>query len=267
MIITDAVIPAVSNGEVDGNVYLKDTDTLDDISNGSTYVRYAKTEYDLINSFYGMIIGALSDAGMANREIKKTLLKRLQTGLSVIYNRGVIAGCAGSAKGSDSKLTIASGKIYAHGRIIAHDGDELVIPANSSGSAKDCYAYIDNSDTLQITTLDSTVPETGITLTKISVPDSGPVADLSDCTITDQRTVETDYPQYITTAPYINVSLPYDTINTTYKIYLDIVSYEGNGFAQGRIYIGDRASNGFKIYSNGAIDAVTVRWLLIKEEL
>jgi hypothetical protein len=86
-------------------------------------------------------------------------------------------------------------------------------------------------------------------------------------TLTDVRRVEAGYPIQVNSLPYASVALPYTMIDSEYAVVLDILSYKGGGNQRPTIYPGDKASNGFKVYAEGSLDAVSVRWTAIKLNL
>jgi hypothetical protein len=53
-------------------------------------------------------------------------------------------------------------------------------------------------------------------------------------------------------------------IDTDYVVLVEVQGAKGGMNQRGTVYAGDKASNGFKVYSEGSIDSVDVRWMAIK---
>jgi hypothetical protein len=75
-------------------------------------------QYDAYNpDAMGTLIAAaalgLDRAGMANREALKTVRQRIQTGLAVVTNRGVISGCVVSRSAAAVRnLSVTAGRYF-----------------------------------------------------------------------------------------------------------------------------------------------------------
>jgi hypothetical protein len=111
------------------------------------------------------------------------------------------------------------------------------------------------------------VPDNGIPICRITVPAGNTqVTDpnLASVTITDVRRIEAWYPQQVNSIAYVSVALPYTMIDTDYMVLIFVQEAKGNMNQRGTVYAGDKASNGFKIYSEGSMDSVSVRLIAIK---
>lgn len=225
---------------------------------------------DMQNMVAAVIMQALDLAGLANREIIKTLTQRFQTGEITIFNRGIINGCVVTRSSNATRnLNISAGSIFMHGHILPSPEqlNSAVVPANNSTSPSFCYSYIwiDGNGVIQhdCTALQQNVPKGGLPLYYIAIPAGNNEATdpfCANCTLTDVRRIESGYPGIFLNAPFAYVALPYDMLGADYTIDLDILSFEGSGFQMGYVYTSDRLKNGFKICLNGTADTIIVRW-------
>ncbi|MFW5988628.1 MAG: hypothetical protein ACOCPQ_00200 [Desulfosudaceae bacterium] len=225
---------------------------------------------DMQNALIAAAIQAISQAGLANREIEKTLNQRIQTGVATIANRGVVDGCEVTKSDSATRnLSLSAGSIFLGGRRVPVPEQEngASVPGNSSDEEKSCYAYIwINEESLAdfaCTDLEEDPPDGTLPLYRIDVPAGNTESNdqyLDDCTLVDQRRVEPDWPQAVDTSPAQYVALPYDMIDDKYAVDFDIEDFDGNAFQLGYVYAGEKASNGFSLFLNGAVDSVQIRW-------
>lgn len=226
----------------------------------------------VMNEQYTLSMEALSLAGMANRELEKTLKQRVQSGEVLIKNRGIIKGCVASKSSSATRnLNISSGAVFMNGQILslAEMMNTANVPSNSADVAKSCYAYLwfDSANAAQVdcTGFDESVPDDGVVLYKISIPAHSTEASdphLDGCTLSDRRVIEASYPKMVLNAPFTYVALPFALQDSEYSVDLDVVEFDGSGFGMGCIYVGSRAKNGFGVYMNGTVDSVKVRWTI-----
>jgi hypothetical protein len=149
-----------------------------------------------------------------------------------------------------------------------------LVPANTGQAALVCYAYIfiNSAGSVQFATtaFGDPVPDDAMALYRITVPAGNTGANdpnLASVTLTDVRRVEAGYPIQVNSLPYASVALPYAMLDSEYAVILDILSFKGNGNQRSAVYPGDKAANGFKLYIEGSLDAVNVRWTAIKLDL
>jgi hypothetical protein len=216
-------------------------------------------------------------AGFANREGMKTIRQRFQSGTAMIVNRGVISGCTVSkSTGAVRNLSMAAGTFFMNGLEIACPAvtNGALVPANTEGAAQICYAYIflDGNGSVQFatTSFGEAVPDGGLALYRITVPAGNTGANdpnMTAVTLTDVRRVEAGYPIQVNSLAYASVALPYTMIDNEYAVYLDVLNFKGGGNQRPTVYPGDKASNGFKVYTEGSLDAVRVRWTAVKLSL
>jgi hypothetical protein len=216
-------------------------------------------------------------AGIANRDGLKTIRQRFQAGTTQITNRGVISGCTVSKSTTAVRnLSLTEGKFFMNGLEISCPAvpNGALVPANPGMVSEICYAYIflnaENQVQFSTTSFGEPVPDGGLSLYRITVPAGNTGATdpgLTSVTLTDVRRVEAGYPVQVNSFPYASVALPYTMIDSDYTVHLDILSFKGGGTQRPVIYPGDKASNGFKIYVQGSLDAVIVRWTAIKLSL
>lgn len=225
----------------------------------------------------GILLGALSQAALANREIEETLNVRFQTGETIVYNRGFIDGLnVIKSTNATRNVSISAGKIFFEGRILPVD--ELTntanIPSNPDTTIKYCYlyAYIDDYDKIDVacTLLDASVPENGIPLYKVTVPAGNTESNdpyLTSVTFTNIGRREPNFPLCMSTSPTVYIPLRTPVVDNDYQINLEILGFSGSGFQLGYVYVGAKAANGFSIYYNGSADNVRIKWTLTKLNL
>lgn len=231
------------------------------------------------NAMAGAIMQALDLAGIANRELQKTLTFRFQTGVGTIYNRGVISGCTVSKSADTPRtLVLAQGVFFMHGRTYSTSGmtsSELLasVPPNNGAGSADCYAYLylDGNGRLQFdaTQIGGVVPENGLCLYRITVPAGNTeVTDpyIVNCTLIDQRRMEPLYPDVVSNPVLVPVAIPVSMVDgdTDYMVDLEVLSFEGSRFQLGDVYWQDKLVNGFKIFLNGTADKISVKCCLRK---
>lgn len=230
-----------------------------------------------IAALYGFMALGIDLSGLANREHLKTLKQRIQTGITTITNRGVITGCTVTKSSTSIRnLSIAAGSFFADGLTIPCPAMEnsALVASNSGSIAQVCYGYVfvDSSGVVRFSVTDfgDIVPDNGIPICRITVPAGNTqVTDpnLASVTISDVRRIEAAYPVQMNSIAYASVALPYAMIDTDYMVCIDVQSLKGGKYQRRTVYAGDKASNGFKIYTEGSIDAVTVRWIAVKLSL
>jgi hypothetical protein len=120
-----------------------------------------------------------------------------------------------------------------------------------------------------VTGLGVEVPENGIPLYIITVPAGN--SDTSDLyldavTLSSVRRMEANFPVFFNNSLYANVLFEHPMPDNEYIINLDVLDVAGSGFQKGDIYAGDRNINGFKIYYNGVVDNLKIRWEASKPE-
>jgi hypothetical protein len=232
---------------------------------------------DNISALYAFEALGIDLSGLANRETQKTIRQRLQSGVSVIANRGVIYGCTVSkSTGAVRNLSLAGGAFFLNGLEISCPiiTNGALVPANTDSAAQICYAYIFINSTSVVqfatTAFGESIPDGALSLCRITVPAGNTGSNdpsLASVTLTDVRRVEAGYPIQVNSLPYASVALPYAMIDSDYAVILDILNFKGGGNQRPTVYPGDKASNGFKIYVEGSLDAVNVRWTAIKLNL
>jgi hypothetical protein len=227
-----------------------------------------------ISTLQALITASLDMAGLANRENMKTIRYRIQTATALITNRGVIAGCTVTKSSSAIRnLSLSAGSFFADGLTIPCPAMEnsAVVASNSGAASQVCYGYVFVDTTgavrFSVTEFGQIVPDNGIPLCRITVPAGNTqVSDpnLASVTISDVRRIEAGYPAQTNSIAYMSVALPYAMIDTDYTVLLDLQKAKGGMNQRSTVYAGDKASNGFKIYAEGSIDSVSVRWAAIK---
>lgn len=232
---------------------------------------------DTQNAILQMLTWAISEVGLANREIQTSLTKRFQQGTITIVNRGVISGLvATKSETATRNLDLIAGSLFMNGirvPIKAQTGTAIV-PANGTAASSFCelYLYKDSNGNFQAdcTALGVATPADGLALYTVTIPAHNTALNdehLASCPLTRICRDEPYYPIMYVNAPQINVPLPFALIDANYTVDLDVVSYVGSGFQLGDVYAAGRLNNGFKIYSNGTADSIVVNWTARKLNL
>jgi hypothetical protein len=224
--------------------------------------------------FLGALALILQDLGaLGVKENQKTIRQRMQEGSVIIYNRGVKSGCTASKTGSERKVVLAAGAIFAKGLEIpcADSQTGIAVPTNTGAASLVYYGYLtvgaNYEMTFGITGAGAVVPDGGIPICCVTVPAGSTAADLSDVTLTDVRRYEAGYPTLVNSIPYTSVALPYNVLDTDYAALVDVTGYSGGWNQRPSVYAGEKASNGFKIFADGTLDEVIVQWKAIKLNL
>jgi hypothetical protein len=221
---------------------------------------------------------ALSYAESAAEETQKTIRRRIQTGIARIANRGVISGCAiTKSTGAVRNISLSAGTFFINGLEVFCPAlaNTSLVPPNNETVAQVCYAYIflgSDGKTVQFacTPFGGSVPEGGLALYRFTVPANNTEVNdpyLSSVTMTDVRRMESGFPVFFNSVAYASVALPYDMLDSDYEVVFDIIDFKGGSSQRSAVYAGDKAANGFKLYAEGTLDAVTVRWSAIKMSL
>lgn len=229
-----------------------------------------------VNERDGGLLAALSQSGLALREIEKTRHIRFQSGKITIYNRGVIEGLSATKSTTATRnVSFSAGKIFVN-RIIPVP--ELVntanVPSNNDTVEHTCYlyAYLNAQGEVDIacTLLDESPPEDAIPLYEVLVPAGNTESNdpyLANVTLIDIRRLEPNFPVMLITSPTAYVELPYNVLDSDYEVDLEVESFRGSGFQLGYVYAGSKAANGFSVYYNGTADQIVVRWTVRKLSL
>jgi hypothetical protein len=225
---------------------------------------------DMQNAIYGVLMGAMDAAALANRELERWKNVRLQEGEITIVNRGIIAGCSVSASaGSARNLDLLKGKFFAHGRDFAADDavGATAVASNNGATSSVCFAYLlldENGDTqCNCTGLDEDVPANGIEVAMLTVPAGNNETtdpNLSNVSITDTRRLEPLWPMASQNPAWEYIPLEYVLPDSDYAVHIEVVSFEGGNQQLGDFLVQDRLNNGFKLFLTGAVDAVIIRY-------
>jgi hypothetical protein len=229
------------------------------------------------SEFVDMIAYAIDLGGRAHQEIKKTLDQRIQSGIALIINRGVISGLTVEKSATALRnISLNSGKFFMNGMSYASSSypNSALVPDNYGTATGYCYAYIffDTNGVIRFacTPLGGAVPENGIGLYRFSVPPGNSYQNdpyLNAVTITDIRRVESANPVQYNSIAYVSVALPFTMLDAEYDVGIEIMDYKGGYNQLTTIHVANKAANGFNILSEGTLDAVRVRWTALKQKL
>jgi hypothetical protein len=229
------------------------------------------------SEFVDMITYALDLGGRAHQEIRKTIGQRIQTGIAKIINRGVIAGLTvGKSTTALRSISLNTGKFFMNGMESACPNlpNSALVPDNYGTATRYCYAYIyfNQSSVIQFacTPLDGSVPEDAMVLYRFAVPAGNSYQNdpyLTNVTMTDVRRVEAAYPAQFNSIAYVSVALPFNLLDAEYTVMLEVLDYKGGYNQIPTIHADNKAANGFNIKMEGTLDAVRVKWTVIKPNL
>ena len=232
-------------------------------------VDVAGTNPDSQNALTALAMSAEAAAGLALREIEKTLKQRFQTGQVTIRNTGVITGCDVTAGGTGRLVDLTAGIIYLNG-IIAGIQAQLStasLAQNTGGSVGYVELYIDSTGDLKATNLNEVSPVNTILLYRVTIPAGNTIEALTGCTFTKVAAVQAEYPAMVTSLPKVSVTLPFNMDGTGYLVDLEVVSYTGAAQQVGRVQAASKTKTGFDITLNGTADSVVVNWTARKLDL
>jgi hypothetical protein len=246
----------------------------------SVHFEWVNGAWEVVNErseFVDMIAYALDLGGRAHQEIKKTLDRRIQTGIAAIINRGVISGLTVEKSATALRnISLNAGKFFMNGMsyVCPSYPNAALVPDNYEAAARYCYAYIyfdaNGVTRFACTPLDGAVPENGMGLYRFSVPPGNSYQNdpyLANVTMTDVRRVEAAYPAQFNSVAYVSVALPFNLLDAEYTVLLEVLDYKGGYNQTPTIHVDNKAANGFNIKTEGTLDAVRVRWTAIKPNL
>jgi hypothetical protein len=229
------------------------------------------------SEFVDLIAYSLDLGGRAHQEIKKTLDKRIQSGIATIINRGVISGLTVAKSAAALRnLSLNAGAFFMNGMsyVCPSYSNAALVPDNYGSTVRYCYAYIyfdiNNVIRFACTPLDGTVPENGMGLYRFSVPAGNSYQNdpyLASVTMTDVRRVEAAYPAQFNSIAYVSVALPFNLLDAEYTVLLEVLDFKGGYNQITTVHVDNKAANGFNIKTEGTLDAVRVKWTAIKQNL
>lgn len=215
-------------------------------------------------------------------ELDKWTKQRVQQGVVTIYNKYVVIGGVVSAVASSRKLTISAtgtytanavSVLYMEGMPVNFTDAASVLTVPAGGTAATtyhaCLKYDVSSNTVSaVLVADADLDGSYLKLYSILVPANDATADLTACTITDERRVEGHADAYYASAPYALVSIPGYIMPDApeYTVSCDVESASDIDRV-GQIKVYDKANNGFKITYPGSGDNVKIRWTLINPDI
>lgn len=222
----------------------------------------AGTSPDTMNALTALAISADANAGLALREIAKTLNQRFQTGQATIRNTGVIKGCDVTAGGTGRLVNLSAGIIYlnAQRQGVAAQVSTASIAQNTGGATGYVYLYLDSTGDLKATNLNEATPTNTLLLYTVTVPAGNTAEDLTGCTLTKVANIQAEYPIFVTSRPYAAVTLPFNMDDNTYRVDLELVSFSGAAQQIGRLDVTDKTTAGFNVKLNGTADNVVINW-------
>ena len=207
-----------------------------------------------------------------NLDLGNIAAQRVYSGVALIANRGVISGCtAAKSTSAIRNISLPAGFFFMEGMELSCQAaaNVALIPANYGEEEQYCCAclYLDAGGAAHFATtpLGGAAPEGGLPLYRFAVPagndgDGDPY--FSQVAMTDLRRVEPGCPLLMNSAAFAPAALPENMEDSDYSALIDILDYKG-GWSQ-RVYAGEKAANGFRLFAEGSIDAARVRWTVLK---
>ena len=205
-------------------------------------------------------------------ELTNWKTQRIQQGTATIYNKFVVAGGIINAIDGTRNVKITRtgtygaanySLMYVDGKFISiYDTQDSVaaVPANSSSTAVNYYAYVDNNGDGYTVKVADSVPDGKLGLYRITIPAGDTAANLNNAKFTDIRRVESHYRNYYGTMPATAVTLLCAAIGSDYSVALNIESTAYNRDTV--LEVTGKSPNGFTIKSHGVADNIVVRWTL-----
>lgn len=164
--------------------------------------------------------------------------------------------------------TVTSGNFSTariNGEIISLDDDDyhVSVPTNETSQPKVYYAYLKKqNDNSYRVDLAQSVPNDALLLYTLNIPANDTASNLNSVTLTDNRIIQADNSWITNFTPSSYVALPFTLLNNTYTVLLEIESAT-NIAAISRLYVKNKATNGFNIEMLGTADNVQVKWTVI----
>jgi hypothetical protein len=228
----------------------------------------------VLNELFAGLGSAMDQAGMANKELEKTLNIRNQAGQIKVYNRGVVKGCEAS-KSDDAvrNLSVSAGEFFMKGRVfyLPEMLNTASVPQNSTAENQECtlFLWIDEAGGFQIdcSALGEEPPADAVVLYRVTVPASSTEAAdpyLESCGLIDIRNIEPEYPDlYNLNAVYVplKTGLP----DNDYGVQVEVVGFTGPELHE--VHTGSKAGNGFQVNIDALADEVELRWSVEKNNL
>jgi len=216
-----------------------------------------------------MVIAAISEAGIANRELQILLTKRTQKRTAILRNTGVVSGCDATAGGTGRLVNLSAGLTYINGQRVPISAQiSTASIAQNTGSATDYVElYLDSTGDLKATNLGGTSPANTMVLYRVTVPANNTAEDLAGCTLTKTASIQAAYPVYYTAYPKVSIVLPFAMPNNDYTVDLEVTGYSGGAAQLGDVFAINKTTTGFDIVTNGTADNIAVRWTMTKYNL
>jgi len=231
---------------------------------------------DAQNMVVATIKKALDSAGLANREIQKTLKVRIQQGEIFIPNRGVINGLAVSKSSNATRnLNVSAGRFFMFGQqwSIKEMNNTASVGSNPTDITQVCYVYlhIDGSTVkIDCSEFGANVPDDGLILAQLSIPPNNTEATdpyLNNITITDMRRIEPTWPNILQSPAYAIVPLKYPFLSSDYAIRLEIAEYAGPKPSIDEIIVESKAGNGFTLVAGCMADSLKINYLVVQNTI
>ena len=198
--------------------------------------------------------------------------QRIQQGTATIYNKFVVfGGIVNAISGTRNVKITCTGTydvknyslLYVDGHFASiYDTQDSVaaVPANSSSTPIDYYAYVDGTNDKYTVKVADSVPDGKLGLYRITVPAGDTAANLNAVKFTDIRRVESRYRNLYCTIPSVTVRLPYAAIGSAYDVNVSVESTAYNRDTVLEVF--SKGPAGFTIRSHGEADNIVVRWTM-----
>ncbi|MCP9760050.1 hypothetical protein EGI20_12105 [Aquitalea sp. S1-19] len=219
----------------------------------------------------GIIAGmqmAMQLAAQSARALQEWARTRTISGRVVLKNKSVITGFALTKSDIRALHLSASGTVGAgvsraalDGGIVAMADDDyhVSVPTNPTDVQVTLYAYLSKVGADYKVSVGDVVPDTALTLYRLTLPAGDTGGSLSLVSLTDLRPIQALNSWFANNRPSVYVPLPFSLPAADYAVHFEIESAT-NVNAVGQLSLASRARNGFAVQMEGSADNVVLRY-------
>lgn len=211
---------------------------------------------------------ALRLGASATRRLDRKKTTEHISGRVTLKNKYVISGMvlaksdiralhlsASGTVGTGTSRAALDGAVVA----LADDDYHVSVPTNPGTSQVTLYAYLWKNGAAYRVDVGTTVPDTALTLYRLTLSAGDVAGTLDAVSLTDLRTVQAVNNWYVNTRPSVYVALPVTLPAADYAVHLEVESAT-NVSAVGQLSLSSRATNGFSVQMDGSADNVVLRY-------
>lgn len=218
------------------------------------------------------LLQALDLAGLAMHEHEMTRKARFQSLTATIKNRGVKSGVAiTKSQTATRNISASDGIVFMRGRQypVADQKNTASIASNTGDKAGVViiYMFLTAAGAIDVaaTTLGGAMPEGAIELARATVPAGNTEENdpyLAKVVITDSARREAGWPSIQRSPASVLVPLNCVLPDACYTVAVEAVGNMGGSTQMGDLYVDNRLTNGFRLFTSGTADDVQVRLLV-----